>query len=66
MPCLFHLLYIPSISIVIKLKIPNIGDKQQKTNIGSTTMSGITDIYKIYGTYVVSYIINDICRSIHV
>ena len=44
----FHLLYIPSISIVIKLTIPNIGDKQQKTNIVDNNVITISTKYTVH------------------
>ena len=45
---LFHLLYIPSISIVIKLTITNIGDKQQRTNIVNNNVITISTKYMIH------------------
>ena len=44
----FHLLYIPSISIVIKLTITNIGDKQQKTNIVDNNVITISTKYMVH------------------
>ena len=51
----FHLLYIPSISIVIKLTIHNIGDKQQKTNIVNNNIITIyTNIWYICSMYIIN------------
>ena len=41
----FHLLNIPSIPIVIKLTITNIGDKQQTTNIVNNNIITISTKY---------------------
>ena len=43
-----HPLYIPSISIVIKLTIKNIGDKQQKTNIVDKNVIIISSKYTVH------------------
>ena len=44
----FHLLYIPSISIVIKFTITYIGDKQQKTNIVNNNVITISTKYMVH------------------
>ena len=41
-------LYIPSISIVIKLTIQNIGDKQQKTNIVDKNIISVSSKYTVH------------------
>ena len=43
-----HPLYITSISIVIKLTIKNIGDKQQKTNIVDRNVLTVSSKYTVH------------------
>ena len=43
-----HPLYIPSISIVIKLTIKNIGEKQQKTNIVDKNVISVSSKYTVH------------------
>ena len=43
-----HPLYIPSVSIVIKLTIKNIGDKQQKTNIVDKNVISVSSKYTVH------------------
>ena len=42
-----HPLYIPSISIVIKLTVKNIGEKQQKTNIVDKNVINVSSKYTV-------------------
>ena len=42
-----HPLYIPSISIVSKLTIKNIGEKQQKTNIVDKNVISVSSKYTV-------------------
>ena len=42
-----HLLYIPSISIVSKLTIKNIAEKQQKTNIVDKNVISVSSKYTV-------------------
>ena len=43
-----HPLYIPSISIVIKLTIKNIGEEQQKTNIEHKNIISVSSQYTVH------------------
>ena len=43
-----HPLYIPSISIVMKLTIKNIGEKQQKTNIVDKNVISVSSKYTVH------------------
>ena len=43
-----HPLYISSISIVIKLTIKNIGEKQQKTNIVDKNVISVSNKYTVH------------------
>ena len=64
----FHLLNIPSISIVTKLTIHNIGDKQQNTNIVDNNIITIyKNIWYIRSMYIINiYVEGYMCKYVQI